>query len=52
MARFIIEQRVTDPKGLQDFDLGGYRFDRNASTDHRLVFRRDEAKGQELKAAS
>lgn len=26
MARYIVENRVTDIEGLKDFDLGGYRF--------------------------
>ena len=41
MARFIVENRVTDPEGLKDFDLGGYRF--VAAEDDRLVFHRQEA---------
>ena len=43
MARFIVENRVNDPEGLKDFDLGGYRFDAAASESDRLVFLRDEA---------
>ncbi|MXQ09348.1 peroxide stress protein YaaA [Alphaproteobacteria bacterium GH1-50] len=42
MARFIIENRVTDLAGLKDFDLGGYRFVEEAG-DGALVFHRDEA---------
>jgi len=51
MARFIIEQRVTNPEGLKDFDLGGYQFDPDTSTDDRLVFMRGEA-DQAFKEAS
>ena len=42
LARFIVERRVTDPDGLKDFDLGGYRFDLASSTENRIVFLRDE----------
>lgn len=38
MARFIITRRVTDPEGIRDFDLGGYRYDEEASTDKTPVF--------------
>ena len=41
MARFIVENRVTDPEGLKDFDLGGYRF--VADEGDRLIFHRQEA---------
>lgn len=41
MARFIVENRITDPEGLKDFDMGGYRFDAAASEGDRLVFLRD-----------
>jgi len=51
MARFILERRITDPDGLKDFDLGGYRFKPGESSDTRLVFHRDEA-AQSFKEAS
>lgn len=41
MARFIVQQRLEDPKGLRDFDASGYRFERRASTERELVFVRD-----------
>lgn len=41
MARFIVENRVADIKGLEDFDLGGYRFVEREGD--RLVFHRQEA---------
>ncbi len=51
MARFILERRITDPEGLKDFDLGGYRFDPGISEGDRLVFLRDEP-AQSFKEAS
>ncbi|MDE3122736.1 MAG: peroxide stress protein YaaA [Paracoccaceae bacterium] len=38
MARFIVENRLTDPDALCDFDAGGYRFDAEASEGDRRVF--------------
>ena len=43
MARFIIENRVTDPEGLKDFDLGGYRFSGTSSDGQTLNFQREAA---------
>lgn len=40
MTRWAIEQRVDDPQGLKDFDIGGYRFASDVSNDERWVFRR------------
>lgn len=40
MARFIIQRRLTDPEGLQDFDLGGYRYQAEMSEPDRPVFLR------------
>ena len=40
MARWAIEQRVSTPEQLQDFDSEGYAFTPAASTPQRLVFRR------------
>ena len=40
MARFIIQHRLTDPNGLRDFDLGGYRFRPDMSDGDRWVFLR------------
>ncbi|SDS87394.1 hypothetical protein SAMN05216421_2375 [Halopseudomonas xinjiangensis] len=42
MARYVIKERVTDPKGLKDFDLDGYRFDKTSSSADKLVFLRDQ----------
>ena len=41
MARFIVQQRLTDPEGITDFDTGGYRFDPARSTPEKPVFLRD-----------
>ena len=40
MARFIIENRLTDPADLRDFTTGGYRFDPETSTADKPVFLR------------
>ncbi|QIB50997.1 peroxide stress protein YaaA [Pseudomonas sp. OIL-1] len=42
MARYVIKERVTDPEGLKDFDLDGYRFDPASSSAYKLVFLREE----------
>lgn len=42
MARFIVQNRIVDPKGLQDFDVGGYRFTPDQSTTQKPVFLRDQ----------
>ncbi|KIN75365.1 DUF328 domain containing protein [Sulfitobacter noctilucae] len=41
MARFIVQNRLTDPKALQDFDTGGYAWQADTSTPERPVFVRD-----------
>ena len=38
MARFIVQNRLTDPDGIRDFDLGGYAYDEARSTDDAPVF--------------
>lgn len=43
MARFIAENRLTDPDDLRGFDIGGYAFAADRSSDDRLVFVRDQA---------
>lgn len=52
MARFIVENRVRDAEGLQDFDLGGYRYDAGAGTPDEPVFKRDYVTADSLKEAS
>ena len=41
MVRYAIDHKIDDPAGLKDFDVEDYVFDKKASTDDRLVFRRD-----------
>lgn len=41
MCRYIIQNRLTHVDQLKDFDLGGYWFDKTASTENELVFKRD-----------
>jgi cytoplasmic iron level regulating protein YaaA (DUF328/UPF0246 family) len=41
MARFIIENKITDPKGIMDFTSGGYGFDPDLSDGDSWVFVRD-----------
>ncbi len=42
MARFIVQNRLTDPEALKDFDSGGYRYDSARSTEDEPAFIRDE----------
>lgn len=42
MARYIIQNRVTDISQLQNFDTAGYRFSEAKSKGNELVFERDE----------
>ncbi|MBT9385890.1 peroxide stress protein YaaA [Pseudooceanicola sp. CBS1P-1] len=41
MARFVIERRLSDPEGLKDFDLGGYIYQPERSSDDQFVYLRD-----------
>jgi uncharacterized protein len=43
MARFVVQNRITDPAGLKDFDTGGYVYQADQSEPMRPVFLRDEA---------
>ncbi len=43
MARFVIENRLTDPTGLQDFSTGGYVYQPDQSTPEEPVFLRPSA---------
>ena len=42
MARYIVDHRIDTPEALKAFDVEGYRFYADASTDLKLVFRRPE----------
>lgn len=41
MARYIVDNHVTDVTGLKDFDLGGYRFSNTADDGRTLMFQRE-----------
>ena len=41
MSRYIIQHRLTNPEELKEFDLAGYFFDEEASTDNKLCFKRN-----------
>jgi cytoplasmic iron level regulating protein YaaA (DUF328/UPF0246 family) len=45
LARFVVQNRLTDPESLKDFDLGGYSFQPAQSEQDRWVFLRDYPKG-------
>lgn len=40
MARYIIRNRINDPEELKQFDLEGYYFDEESSSENKLVFKR------------
>jgi len=42
MARWIMQNRIDRADGLKDFNLDGYSFDQEASTDNELVFTRPQ----------
>lgn len=42
MSRFIIDNRLTKPEQLKDFNREGYFFDEEASANGELVFKRHE----------
>lgn len=42
MTRWVVEHRVTDPEDLKRFDVGGYRYDAEASDATNWVFRRPQ----------
>ncbi|MDP6933697.1 MAG: peroxide stress protein YaaA, partial [Myxococcota bacterium] len=42
MARFMVRNRVERVEQLREFDVGGYRFDPEASGEHRWIFRRPQ----------
>ena len=41
MSRYIIKNRINDPKDLVGFDIDGYYFDSSSSQENKLVFKRD-----------
>jgi cytoplasmic iron level regulating protein YaaA (DUF328/UPF0246 family) len=40
MARYILKNRIENIEGLKDFDLEGYKFNKELSSTHELVFSR------------
>ena len=42
MARWIIENRIEDPARLKDFNVEGYRYDAEGSSEDRLLFTRPQ----------
>ncbi|TPW55602.1 peroxide stress protein YaaA [Morganella morganii] len=47
MSRFIIQNRLTQPSQLMEFNLDGYRFDESQSGERELVFTRPEGTGSD-----
>lgn len=43
MARYVIENGITDIEQVKQFDVAGYRYNESLSTTHDWVFTRDEA---------
>ena len=43
MARYIVDQRITDVEQLKKFKVAGYAFAAKESTENTWVFRRKEA---------
>ena len=43
MSRFVIQERISDPAALSQFDVQGYRFNAQQSSRDKLVFLRDHA---------
>jgi uncharacterized protein len=52
MARWIIENRVTHPRQLREFNIDGYRFDAAASTGEKLEFTRPQPAPKSAKQAA
>jgi cytoplasmic iron level regulating protein YaaA (DUF328/UPF0246 family) len=46
MARFVVQNRLTDPAALCEFDTGGYAYQPDMSEPGKPVFLRDEAAAQ------
>ena len=40
MARYIIDERLTEPEGMKKFTVGGYKYRKALSTDSNWVFTR------------
>jgi cytoplasmic iron level regulating protein YaaA (DUF328/UPF0246 family) len=44
MARYVVENRITDPADLKGFNLDGYKYDAAQSKPDKPVFRRSQRK--------
>ncbi|QIW15414.1 hypothetical protein A4G20_03245 [Pasteurellaceae bacterium RH1A] len=42
MVRFFLQNQLTEPEALKDFNLGGYWFDEASSSENEWVFKRNE----------
>ncbi|MBT5559437.1 MAG: peroxide stress protein YaaA, partial [Proteobacteria bacterium] len=42
MAAWLTTNRITDPAKLSQFDLAGYKYSKQDSSDDQLIFLRDE----------
>lgn len=42
MARYAVDNRISDPEALKEFNDGGYRYDATQSTDNRWIFSRQQ----------
>ncbi|HBM40096.1 MAG TPA: peroxide stress protein YaaA, partial [Sulfitobacter sp.] len=38
MARFVVQNRLTDAEAIKDFDIGGYAWQKELSTPEKPVF--------------
>ena len=38
MARFIVDNNITNPEEVKNFDADGYRYDENLSSEDEWVF--------------
>ncbi len=52
MARWIIENRITDPARLREFDVEGYKFDAGASSGTKLEFTRPQPAPKSVRKAA
>jgi cytoplasmic iron level regulating protein YaaA (DUF328/UPF0246 family) len=42
MSAYIIQNRITEPEAIKQFNIAGYFFDEALSTEHEWIFKRDE----------
>ena len=46
MARYIIENELTNPEQLMDFDVDGYRYNKRESAPGEMLFTRNQPKAK------